>query len=258
MKYSLRSVVIIFEAIPHCQMRSSAAAPTANQKKYTLKVWMKKKGQHTWRLVPAFGYSQAPSHVWEATTALMANGCFCVMAFHFPFLYVRAHLFWMRPYFFPKTLSHNNVEMNVWNMPFILWVLSPPFIHVPRRLFHHQRRKNYFKGMWLKCIKIDLLQTPTKSKSILKDPMVCLSVDSEQRISHIDGKMCPHSYLQCIIMFNLGLMSAPCEQTISRRGQSHFPWHFDFLCFLGPFFFFTASAKIDHTAYDFSILLQCY
>ena len=96
-----------------------------------------------------------------------------------------------------------------------------------------------------KVHKIDLLQTPTKSKSILEDPMVCLSVDSEQRIFHIDGEMGPCSYLQCIIMFNLGLMSTPCEQTISRRGHSHFPWHFDFLWFLGLFISFTASTKID-------------
>lgn len=34
-----------------------------------------------------------------------------------------------------------------------------------------------------KVHKIDLLQKPTKSKSILEDPIVCLSVDSEWVIS---------------------------------------------------------------------------
>ena len=45
-----------------------------------------------------------------------------------------------------------------------------------------------------KVHKIDLLQKPTKSKSILEDPIVCLSVDSEQRIFHIDGEMGPWGY----------------------------------------------------------------
>ncbi len=73
-----------------------------------------------------------------------------------------------------------------------------------------------------KVHKIDLLQKPTKSKSILEDPIVCLSVESEHQIFHIDGEMGLSGYLQCIIMFNLGLMGTPCEQTISRRGQSRF------------------------------------
>lgn len=72
-----------------------------------------------------------------------------------------------------------------------------------------------------KLHKIDLLQKPTKSKSILEHPIVCLSVDSEYQIFHIDGKMGMWGYLQCIIMVNLGLMGTSCEQTISRRGQSH-------------------------------------
>ena len=96
-----------------------------------------------------------------------------------------------------------------------------------------------------KVHKIDLLQKPTKSKSILEDPIVCLSVDSEQRIFHIDGEMGLWGYLQCIIMFNLGLMGTPCEQTISRRGQSHFARHFDSSCFLAAFIFLTASAEIE-------------
>lgn len=94
-----------------------------------------------------------------------------------------------------------------------------------------------------KVHKIDLLQKPTKSKSILEDPIVCLSVDSEHWIFHIDGKMGLWGYLQCIIMFNLDLMGTPREQPISTRGQSHFAWHFDSLCFLAAFLFLTASRK---------------
>lgn len=88
-----------------------------------------------------------------------------------------------------------------------------------------------------KVHKIDLLQKTTKSKSILEDPIVCLSVDNEHQIFHRDGKMSLWGYLQCIIMFNLGLMVTPREQAISRRGQSHLAWHFDSLCFLSPFLF---------------------
>lgn len=73
-----------------------------------------------------------------------------------------------------------------------------------------------------KVHKIDLLQKPTKSKSILEDPILCLSVDSVHQIFHIDGKMGLWRYLQCIIMFNLGLMGTPLARTVSRSGQSHF------------------------------------
>lgn len=40
-----------------------------------------------------------------------------------------------------------------------------------------------------KVHKIDLLQKATKSKSILEDPVVCLSVDNEHRVFHRDGRM---------------------------------------------------------------------
>lgn len=96
-----------------------------------------------------------------------------------------------------------------------------------------------------KVHKIDLLQKPTNSKSILEDPIVCLSVDSEHRIFHIDREMGLWGYLQCIIMFNLGLMGNPREQTISRRGRSHFAWHFDSLCFLALFLFLTAGTETE-------------
>lgn len=62
---------------------------------------------------------------------------------------------------------------------FIPRVLSQCLIHVDVHHFFY-RRKKYFKAKWLKCIyRIDLLQKPTKRKSILEDPTACLSVDSE-------------------------------------------------------------------------------
>ena len=95
-----------------------------------------------------------------------------------------------------------------------------------------------------KVEKIDLLQKPTKSKSILEDSMVCVR-ESSQRAHSLSQRWWNGSvgYLQCIIMFNLGLMGTPCEQAISRRGQSHLAWHFDSLCFCTAFLFFTASRK---------------
>lgn len=42
-----------------------------------------------------------------------------------------------------------------------------------------------------KVHKIDLLQKPTKSKSILEDPIVCVSVGSEHTVFHTDGEMAP-------------------------------------------------------------------
>lgn len=52
-----------------------------------------------------------------------------------------------------------------------------------RLVFNQQRWKNYFRQKWLHCTKLTSYRKPTQSKSILKDPMVCLSVDGEKEMA---------------------------------------------------------------------------
>lgn len=52
-----------------------------------------------------------------------------------------------------------------------------------RCVFNQQRWKNYFRRKWLHCTKLTSYRKPTQSKSILKDPMVCLSVDGEKEMA---------------------------------------------------------------------------